>query len=185
MYLDGDQVTLTWTPSDVLLTEIADQNDYSVTVEVYAYISNAWSLFEELDTVANTGSTVISGIRSGPTGSDPIVPIAFYIKPADSANLVDYIRPLVQSGQAGIWSPVAYKVVDPGYVAADLCEQFVQEQQISGPDLSQETVACPCQANQGRIGNSMFLEQRSSTAVQMRKFFYPTAATCFLSTVLG
>ncbi len=183
LYSDGDRVTLTWTPSDVLTTEIAAPNDYQVTVEVYAYISNAWTLFEELDTVVNTGTTIIQILEPGPDGRDPIVPIAFHIKAADSVNLEDYIRPVVQAGQVGIWSPIAYKIANPNYLAADLCEQFLQNQEISGTDLLQKTISCPCRANQARIGNSMFLEQRSTTAVQMRRFFYPDAASCFLSTV--
>lgn len=185
LYLDGDQVTLTWRPSDVLTTEIADPNDYRVTVEVYAYISNAWSMLEELDTVVNTGETVIQMLGPGPDGYDSIVPIAFHIRVADSANLENYIRPVVQDGQVGIWSPVAYKIADLSYMAADSCAQFVQNQQIPGTDLLQKTTSCPCRASQARIGNSMFLEQRSMTAIQMRRFFYPDADTCFLSTVTG
>lgn len=185
LYTDGDEITLTWTPSDVLPTEIAEQNDYQVTVEVYAYILNTWSLFEDLDTVFNTGTTVIPMLRQGPDATDPIIPISFHIKAADSVNLEDYIRPVIQAGEVGIWSSVAYKITDPGYLAADLCAQFVQDQPISGTELLQKTISCPCRANQARIGNSMFLEQRSDTAIQMRRFLYPTAGTCFLSTVTG
>lgn len=185
LYSDGDRVTLTWTPSDVLLTEIAGQNDYQVTVEVYAYISSVWTLFEDFGTVVNTGTTVIPMLKRGPNGGDPIVPIAFHIKAADSMNLENYIRPVVQTGQIGVWSPVAYKIADPDYLAGEFCEEFVQNQQITGTDLLQKTISCPCRANQARIGNSMFLEQRSTTAVQMRRLFYPNAATCFLSTVVG
>lgn len=186
LYSEGDSVTLTWTPSDVLSSEIAGQNDYLVTMEVYAYILGEWSIFEEIDTsVVNTGSIDILEIRSMPEGTDPIVPISFHIKAEDSLNLEDYIRPVVQAGQAGIWSPVAYVITDSEYVAADYCIQFVEEQLFSGAELLQNTIPCPCRTNQARVGNSMFLEQRTYLAIQMRQLFYPSASTCFLSTVVG
>lgn len=185
LYSDGDGVTLTWSPSDVLPTEIADQNDYQVTVEVYAYVSNVWSLFEELDTVDNIGTAVVPKLKLGPNGTDPIVPIAFRIKAADSKNLKEYIRSIVQADQVGIWSPVAYKLANPDYIAGVLCAQFVQNQPISGADLLQNTISCPCRVDQARLGNSMFLEQHSRAALLMRKFLYPNAATCFLSTTTG
>ena len=184
LYSDGDSVTLTWSPSDVLPSEIASQDDYQVIVEVYAYVSNEWELFQLVSIQGNTGSATVQ-IRSGPEESDPIVPISFHIKAGDSGNLEEYIRPIVRDGQVGIWSPVAYKITDPTYVAADFCEEFVENQNISGTDLLQNTAPCPCRADQARVGNSMSVEQRSSTAVQMRQFFYPGAATCFLSTELG
>lgn len=185
LYSDGDAVTLTWNPTDVLPTEIANRNDYWVNVEVYAYTSNVWTPFEDFGVVANTGFTVLHSIRPGPVGEDSVVPIAFYIKAADSVNLEEYIRPVVQSGQAGIWSPVAYKIASTDYTAAQLCAQFAENQEINGPELLQNTVPCPCRADQARLENSMFLEQNSSTATQMRRFLYPNAATCFLSTVTG
>ena len=185
LYSDGDRVTLTWTPSDVLSTEIASQNDYPVLVEVYAYISNSWSLFERLDMVENTGTAVIPRLRSGPNGTDPIVPIAFRITAADSSSLKDYVRPVIQAGQVGLWSPVAYKLANPDFVAADVCKEFVQNQPLSGAELLQKAIPCPCRTDQARIGNSMFLEQRSNTAVLMRRFLRPDAATCFLSTTIG
>ena len=185
LYTDGDRVTLSWTPSDVLPTEVASPNDYQVTVEVYAYTSNAWSLFEELDTVENTGIMTITGIQPGPVNGDPIVPIAFHIRAIDSVTLKAYIRPILQANLAGIWSPVSYKITNPDYDAANYCSQFLENQDFSGSDLLQKTVPCPCRASQARIGNSMLLEQRSSTAVQMRRFFSPKADTCFLSTVVG
>lgn len=185
LYSDTDRVTLTWTPSDVLPTNIASPNDYQVTVEVYAYTSKAWSLFEELGTVENNGTMVIAGIKPGPVGGDPIVPITFHIRATDSVNLKADIRPILQANQTGIWSPVSYKITNPDYDAANYCSQFLENQEFSGIDLLQKTVPCPCRASQARIANSMFLEQRSSTAAQMRRFFSSKADTCFLSTVVG
>ena len=186
LHSDGDRVTLTWTPADVLPPEVADKDDYQVSVEVYAYISNAWSLFQEFaDAVDNTGTAVIPKLNFGPNRTDPIVPISFRVKVADSVNLMDYIRPVVQAGQVGIWSPVVYKIADPGFITADLCAQFVESQAISGSDLLQKTISCPCRVSQARHGNSMFEEQRSGIAAMTRKFFYPNADTCFLSTITG
>ena len=163
LYSDGDGINLTWTPSDMLPTEIANPNDYQVTVEVYAYISNAWILFEEFDSVVNSGTMVISMLMAGPNGTDPIVPIAFRIKVADSVNLKDYIRPVVQAGQIGIWSPVAYKIASPNDRGAEMCSEYFRNQ-ISEFDVLKKAISCPCRADQARVGNSMFLEQLSSIA---------------------
>ena len=184
LYSDGDSVTLTWTPSDVITTEIAAPNDYQVTVVVFMYMSERWIILEELDTIDNTGTAVIS-LEPGPHNSNPILPITFHIRAADSANLADYIRPVVQEGLVGIWSPIAYKLADPSYNAAEYCGRHHRSQHTSGEELLEKTIPCPCRAEQGRIGNSKLLEQHSAMAVQTRRFFYPDAATCFLSTVTG
>jgi hypothetical protein len=186
LHSDGDMVTLSWTPTNVLPPEIAGKDDYRVAVEVFAYISNVWTLFEEFaNTVANTGVTLVPNLSFGPNGTDPIVPIAFSLKAVDSVNLTDFIRPIVQAGQVGIWSPVVYKITDPGYIVADMCAQFVASQPTTGPKLLKKAISCPCRLSQARHGNSMFQEQISGTAVMMRKFFYPKADACFLSTITG
>lgn len=182
LYSDGDEIFLTWTPSDLLPTEIADPDDYQIAIEVYTYVSDAWTLFEEFSSVVNSGTTAISMLKPGPNGVDPIIPIAFRIKVEDSSNLEDYIRPVVQAGRVGVWSPVAYKIASSDYKGAEMCTEFFQNN-IYELD-AKNIISCPCRVDQARTANSMFLEQLSSTAMQMRKFFYPKASTCFLSTVI-
>ena len=186
LYSDGDGVTLTWNPVDVLPTEIADPNSYDVTVEVHMYTTetSGWGLFQELHTGPNSGTAVVH-LQPGPTGFDQVVPITFRITPADSMALEEYIRPIVRAGVIGIWSPVAYKIASQTYSASQSCMQFVQSQFGTALRLKHFAIPCPCQASQARIGNSMFVEQRSATAVQMRRFFTPKAATCFVSTTVG
>ena len=184
----GDNLTLTWAPSNVLPTEIASPSDYRVIIEVYVHdFREGWSWYQVLTIAENSGAIHnISSLSPGPY-PDFLVPMAFRVSVKDSVNLPGYIRPLVQNGKIGIWSPIAYKVTNSTYAsyAQQFCRNWVGQQSVSGRDLLQRTVPCPCRAEQARIGNSMFLEQRSPTAVQLSHFLYPGAATCFLSTTTG
>lgn len=185
LYSDGDAVTLTWTPGDVLPSEISSPSDYQVTVEVYAYKSGAWTLFETVSTLDNYGNASISMLQQGPSGDEPIVPIAFRIKAVDSTALPSYIRPLVLTGQIGIWSPVAYKIAVPNYSAQTSCSEFVLSQGVSGAELLQNVPSCPCRVSQARMSNSRFTEQRSDAAIQMTRFLHPGADVCFVSATTG
>ena len=187
LHSDGDTVTLSWAPSDILPTEMANPSDYRVRVDVYVHdFREGWSWYQLLSIVENTGIINVSSLSPGPY-PDLLVPMAFRVSAVDSAVLPGYIRPLVRDRQIGIWSPVAYKATSSDYVtsAQQLCQNWVRQQSLTGREILQRTPPCPCRAEQARIGNSMFIEQRSSTATQLSRFLYPGAATCFLSTTIG
>ena len=186
VYSDGDNVTLTWTPTDVLPAEIEFSSYYSVYLNVELYLHDfreGWYFYNNLGIVENVGFLFIDSLPQGPY-HDLLVPAAIQLSMVDSETLPQYILPLAQTGQIGIWSPVFYKesVRSSDTSPQDFCPSWVEGEREVRTEFLQQTHPCPCRVEQARIGNSMFIEQRSTVAVQQSRFLYPGADTCFLST---
>ena len=185
LHYDGDPLTLQWNPSDILPMEISHPSNYFVSLEVYAFNSESWSwfLYQTLEYyVENSGEFTVTSFPSAPPNfTDPIAIIAFRIVANDSETFPDFIRPIIQQKEVGIWSYIVYKPTQSNYTtqAPGLCEDWhIQNQNVF---LWGFFLPCPCRTDQARMENSGFSEITSPFDIKLRQFLYPGADTCFQS----
>ena len=89
VYSDGDNVTLTWTPTDVLPAEIEFSSCYSVYLNVELYLHDfreGWYFYNNLGIVENVGFLFIDSLPQGPY-HDLLVPAAIPLSVVDSETL--------------------------------------------------------------------------------------------------
>ena len=194
LYSTGDNLTLNWNPRDVIPPPLrSDIVINSVKIEVYTYSfeNESWFLFQEIaSNTNNSGEAFFSNLQPGPENSiHSIVLMAFRIAPLlDSSSISstpDYVHSLINADQVGIWSSVAYKVATPQYdtLTPGLCREWVTQQSRNiGSILAENNPPCPCNIQQARQGNSMFIQILGERAEMVREFFHPGAAACFIST---
>lgn len=194
LYSTGDNLTLNWNPRDVIPPPLgSDVVINSVKIEVYTYSfeNESWFLFQELaSNTNNSGEAFFSNLQPGPENSiHSIVLMAFRIAPlldsSSISNTPEYVHSLINADQVGIWSSVAYKVATPEYDALTpgLCREWATQQSRNiGSSLVENNPPCPCNIQQARQGNSMFIQILEERAEMVREFFHPGAAACFIST---
>lgn len=194
LYSAGDNFTLNWNPHNVVPPPLrSDVVIHFVKIEVYTYSfeNESWFIFQEIASNANnSGEAFFSNLQSGPENSThSIVLMAFRITPlldsSSISNTPEYVQSLINADQVGIWSSVAYKVATPEYdtLTPVLCHEWATQQSRNiGPILVANNPRCPCNIQQARQGNSMFIQILGERAEMVREFFHPGAAACFIST---
>lgn len=195
LHYDGDNITLLWTPSDIISPDLVSPVLYSVNIEVYWYNihNDTWNYFKGLaNNLNNSGIAANLSTLFGMDGvtSDYVVPIAFRIVPRikDYSLVPDFLRPFLEQDRIGIWSSVAYKVIRNGqeHLLSGLCHVSIQQLNMtSGDETLLASVPCPCNARQARRVNSGFFELISQRRVRIRKLFNPDADSCFVSQMFG
>lgn len=194
LHYDGDKVTLQWNPSDIINPDLVDPTSYSVDVEVYWYNVNnsTWNFLQDLvDNLNNTGvAEGLSDVLAGPESIEEYtVPIVFRIVPSinDASLIPDFLLPLLEQRQIGIWSSVAYKVTKSSaeHTVPGICRDWIAQETRSTVDILSASIPCPCTVRQAKRVNSGLFELRSERHDSMRNFFNPGARNCFVSISLG
>ena len=190
LYSDGDNLTLDWDPRNVIPPQL--QNNvvaHSVKIEVYTYSfdNESWLLFQEIaSNTNNSGEAFIPTLQPGPESSEhSVVLMAFRIAPlldnSSFSETAEYVQSLISADKISIWSSVAYKVATPDYnsLTPSLCQEWATEP--AGQISADSNPPCPCNIQQARQGNSMFLEMLGERADMVQEFFHPGATSCFIS----
>lgn len=191
LHYDGEDVSLEWNPGDIINPDLVDPTCYSVDVEVYWYdaINSAWNFFQALaSSLNNTGvAKDLPNILTGPDSiEDYVVPMVFRIVPRvnDISLIPDFLLPLLQQRQIGIWSSIAYKVTKSSeeHTVPTICRDWISRETRTAVDILSVSTPCPCTMRQARRVNSGLFELRRK---RMRNFFNPGAKNCFVSISLG
>ncbi len=191
LHYDGDNITLTWNPNDIINPDLVSPILYSVDVEVYWYDihNNTWNFIKALaNGLNNSGlaTNLSNSLTDLDSIEDYIVPIVFRIVPIaeDTSMIPDYLLPFFQNDEFGIWSSIAFKVTRnrqeehvPG-----LCQDWISRENSGTLTAS---IPCPCSVRQARRVNSGLFELRSRRHASLRSFFNPGARNCFVSILLG
>ena len=182
LFFDGDPITLTWNPSDILASDIAPPSTYSVLIEAYSLHNSQWKLIETYDHfIENSGKVELVSFPSKVIASPqhPITIMAFRVVCADSSDLPQYIQSAVDKKEIGIWSHYIY-YMPPYYQqhAQELCQAWYVKNRYS---LVNPNSACPCRTDQAEQVNSGFYELLTPYDKKLQQFLSPKSTRCFHS----
>lgn len=176
LFVAGSEVSLTWTPSDVLPLE--SSNTYNIDIALYGLLQrdNVTS-WRELSLVVTNASNIgrvnvtIPELPLLPNHSSYIT-IAFQVR----------VHPLPHTGhnyeqlhsQAGIWTGESYYIYT-GKPSRERCIAWVGDLEAREAERQQLSLLppCPCNLEQAKAPNGGFKEGLWNT------FLNPQAAVCY------